>query len=100
MIDALLTARIAAGDGLTIQSITESIKRGEGYLDGKVSNIKLPALIIWGKQDGLVTLANGERFKREISGAQFVVFDSCGHVPQIEKAAEFNSTLLKFLEGK
>ncbi len=95
-----MTARIAAGDGYTIQAVTESIKRGEGYLDDKVNSIKPPTLIIWGKEDGLVTLANGERFKREIQGAQLVVFDSCGHVPQIEKSVDFNAAVLKFLEGK
>jgi len=26
-----------------------------------------------------------------------VVIDNCGHVPQMEKAAEFNAALLKFL---
>jgi len=25
------------------------------------------------------------------------VFDQCGHMPQIEKAAEFNAAVLKFL---
>ena len=97
-IDAMLEQRISAGDGYTIQSLVESIHRGEDMLDGKLGGIKQPVLLIWGREDGLTTLAReGERFKREIPQAQLVVFDGCGHVPQVEKAAEFNAAVLKFL---
>ena len=99
-VDQFITMLIAAGDGYTIQTLIESIKRGEGYLDGKAQNIKQPTLIIWGKQDGLVTLDNGERFDREIPNSTLIVFDQAGHVPQIEKAQEFNAAVLKFLAEK
>ena len=97
-VDMLLTQRMAAGDGYTIQRLVESIHRSEDMLDGKLSAIKQPVLIIWGREDGLTALAReGEMFRRELPQAQFVVFDACGHVPQFEKAAEFNAALLKFL---
>ena len=97
-VDATLAARISAGDGYTIQSLVESIYRGEDMLDGKLSAVKQPTLIIWGKDDGLLPLAReGEKYKREMPSAQFVVFEQCGHVPQVEKAAEFNAAVLKFL---
>lgn len=97
-VDAMLEQRISAGDGYTIQSLVESIHRGEDMLDGKLSAIKQPVLLVWGREDGLTPLAReGERFKREIPQAQLVVFEQCGHVPQVEKAAEFNAAVLKFL---
>ena len=34
---------------------------------------------------------------RSVSGAKLVVFDQCGHIPQIEKPREFNKALLEFL---
>ena len=96
-IDQAIAARLAAGDGYTINSITESIIRGEDFLDDAVKTIKRPTLLIWGRQDGLVPLAEGEHFNRDITGSKLVVFDQCGHMPQIEKPAEFNAALLKFL---
>ncbi len=97
-VDATLAARISAGDGYTIQSLVESIYRGEDMLDGKLSAVKQPTLIIWGKDDGLLPLArDGEKYRKEMPSAQFVVFEQCGHVPQVEKAAEFNAAVLKFL---
>jgi pimeloyl-ACP methyl ester carboxylesterase len=100
-IDAAIASRVSAGDGYTIQSMIESVKRGEDMLDGKLNDLKKPTLIIWGKQDGLLTLAEfGERFKREIAGSELIVYDQCGHAPMLEKAVEFNAALLKFLEKK
>ncbi|HEY0547803.1 MAG TPA: alpha/beta hydrolase [Pyrinomonadaceae bacterium] len=97
-IDLMLTQRLSAGDGYTIGSLIESIARREDMLDNRLAGIKRPTLLIWGRDDGLTPLAAyGERFKKEITGAQLVVFDACGHVPMVEKAAEFNSALLKFL---
>jgi pimeloyl-ACP methyl ester carboxylesterase len=96
-IDQAITARLAAGDGYTINSITESIIRGEDFLDDAVKTVKRPTLIIWGRQDGLVPVSEGEQFNKDIAGSKFVVFDQCGHMPQIEKPAEFNAAILKFL---
>ena len=99
-IDQGLAFRINAGDGYTINSMVASIIRGEDFLDARVKNIKQPTLIVWGRQDGLVPLPDGERFKREIANSNLIVFDQCGHVPNVEKAAEFNAAALKFLTGQ
>ena len=99
-IDASIAARLAAGDGYTINSISESIIRGEDFLDDTVKTIKRPTLIIWGRQDGLVPVSDGERFNRDIAGSKLVVFEECGHVPGFEKAAEFNSAVINFLTSK
>jgi triacylglycerol lipase len=99
-VDLMLTQRITAGDGYTIQSLSESIARREDMLDGRLAAIKQPTLIIWGREDGLTPLAEyGERFKREIPGARLLVFDACGHVPQVEKPSAFNAALLEFLSA-
>jgi 2-hydroxy-6-oxonona-2,4-dienedioate hydrolase len=97
VIDQALAQRINAGDGYTINSIIESIIRGEDLLDNRVQVIKQPTLIFWGREDGLIPLADGERFNKEIPNSTLLVFDQCGHVPNMEKAAEFNAAVLKFL---
>jgi 2-hydroxy-6-oxonona-2,4-dienedioate hydrolase len=96
-IDASMRARINAGDGYTIRSLSESILRREDFLDRRLAGIKSPTLIIWGREDGVLPLADGERFQKEIPGAQLVVFEQCGHVPQVEKALDFNAAVMKFL---
>jgi 2-hydroxy-6-oxonona-2,4-dienedioate hydrolase len=96
-IEQSLALRVAANDGYTINSLIESIKRNEDFLNGRLGEVKKPTLIVWGKQDGLLKVADGEQFKREIAGSELLVFDQCGHVPMIEKAADFNKAVLAFL---
>lgn len=96
-IEQSLTLRIAANDGYTINSLIESIKRNEDFLNGRLGEIKKPTLIVWGKQDGLLKVTDGEQYKREIAGSELIVFDQCGHVPMVEKAADFNKAVLAFL---
>jgi pimeloyl-ACP methyl ester carboxylesterase len=96
-LETALTNKLKRGDGYTINSFIESIVRGEDFLDGRTKAIKTPTLVIWGKDDGLTPLGMGKAFTEDIPGAQLVVIDNCGHVPQMEKPVEFNSALLKFL---
>ena len=98
-IDQFMAQRMIAGDGYTINSLIESVIRGEDFLESKqLQQIKAPTLIVWGREDGLVLLAEGERFKKDIPNSKLVVFDRCGHFPQIEKAGEFNTAVLEFLK--
>jgi len=97
MIEQSMAVRVGANDGYTINSLIESIKRNEDFLNGRLGEIKKPTLIVWGKQDGLLKVTDGEQFKREIAGSELIVFDQCGHVPMVEKAADFNKAVLAFL---
>ena len=99
-VDMMLTRHVTAGDGYTVQRFIDSIAHGEDMLDGKLGGIKQPTLIVWGREDQLTPMWMAERFKKEINGSEIVVFDKCGHVPQMEKAAEFNAAVMKFLGGE
>jgi pimeloyl-ACP methyl ester carboxylesterase len=92
--------RVTTGDGYTINSIIDSIKRKEDFVDTRLSEIKKPTLIIWGKQDGLIPVTDAAKFNKGIAGSQIIIFDPCGHVPQFEKFADFNKEVLKFLAAK
>ena len=96
-VDNFIAVRIAAGDGNTVQTLIKSIESGEDYFDAQVRTLKNPTLIMWGKQDGLAPVTEGERLKRDIAGSELIVFDQAGHFPQVEKPADFNKALLEFL---
>ena len=100
LVDQFLTARIATGDGYTINNLIESIKRKEDFLNDRLGEIKKPTLIIWGRQDGLLPVADATAFNKGIAGSQLIIFENCGHAPQFEKAADFNREVLKFLDGR
>ena len=97
-IDNFLTQRVLANDGYAIDSITESIKRNEDFLDNRLVEIKAKTLIIWGKQDGLIPVEDGERFKKGIANSDLLVINNCGHVPMVEKFDAFSKAVLEFME--
>lgn len=97
LVDQFFTQRVIANDGYTINSLIESIKRREDFLDARLGEINKPTLIIWGRQDGLLPLSDGEKFNKEIKNSEFVIFENCGHAPQVEKALDFNKKVLEFL---
>lgn len=67
-------------------------------LGDKLHKIKAPTLLIWGMQDIVTPPFVGEKFRDLIEGSQLFMLDQCGHAPMMEKPAEFNALLDKFLE--
>ena len=47
----------------------------------------LPALILWGKDDGILPEGDDARWKADLPHARFVYVDASGHVPHLEQAA-------------
>jgi len=93
-----LMMHLRKNDSYTIDRFIDSILRGEDFVDGKLGAIKAPTLVVWGREDALVPLPAGKALAEDIPGAQSVILDSCGHVPQAECAGPFNAALLKFLQ--
>ncbi len=89
--------RMKSGDGYTIQRVLAGIFAGGQYEDQRVGSIHAPTLVLWGRDDALTPLTLGGRYQKAIPGATLLVLDQCGHIPQVEKPAEFNSEVLKFL---
>jgi len=57
----------------------------------------LPTLVIWGKQDAIVPPGTAEAWREAISGARVLMFDACGHRPEIERSADFIGEAEAFL---
>jgi pimeloyl-ACP methyl ester carboxylesterase len=95
----IFTDKLAAHDGYTVRSILGNPAIGTERLDERLRNIKVPTLVVWGKQDKLLPIASGERYAAGIPGAKLVSFDKCGHVPPIEKTEEFVAAVTGFLGG-
>ncbi|MCW3126207.1 MAG: alpha/beta hydrolase [Bacteroidetes bacterium] len=62
----------------------------------RITNLTVPTLIIWGKNDQIVPVAHSAKFQRDIKGCELCVFDTCGHVPMIERPDETADAIRKF----
>ena len=71
-----------------VQRILDDARAGSDRSLGLpvLTDIRVPALIVWGEQDRLLPLSSVQDFAR-IAGARVVVLKGCGHIPQLEKPA-------------
>ncbi|MPY66564.1 alpha/beta fold hydrolase [Deinococcus sp. SDU3-2] len=67
-------------------------------LAGDLAGRKLPTLIVWGERDLILPAAHLEEARRLYPHARTHLFPETGHVPQIERAADFHRLVLEFLE--
>ncbi len=63
-----------------------------------IKQVACPTLIIWGKQDKVVSPKYADRFHADIKNSQEIIYDNCGHVPMLEKPESSAQDVLKFLE--
>lgn len=66
-------------------------------LESLYSQIKIPTLIIWGKEDRIIPVDHAYQFHREIKTSQLVILEKVGHVPQEESPDEFNRIIIDFV---
>ncbi len=65
---------------------------------GRLSEIRVPALIIAGGQDAEAILKIADTLEKSIAGAKKVVIPGTAHHPNMEKPQEFNRAVIEFLE--
>jgi pimeloyl-ACP methyl ester carboxylesterase len=90
------TNHLKDNDGYTVQRTLAGFARDQ-FEESKLASIHAPTLIIWGRNDDLIPLSKGEQFHQGIAGSKLAVIDQCGHVPELEKPAEFDRVLGEFL---
>jgi pimeloyl-ACP methyl ester carboxylesterase len=66
-------------------------------LGEELGHIKVPTLLIWGKNDNVTPPFVGEEFHKLIPNSELAFIDKCGHAPMMEVPQTFNEILEKFL---
>ena len=62
--------------------------------------IEIPTHVVWGDSDRMFPVQYGEAFQRLIPHSELTVIRRCGHLPQVERADEFCSTVQRFIEAR
>lgn len=63
-----------------------------------LNKIKIPALLIWGKNDNVTPPFVAEEFHKLLPNSELHFIDKCGHAPMMEVPDEFNKILFNFLQ--
>lgn len=69
----------------------------DGYYDA-IAKAGLPVLLVWGRHDRTLPIANAEPVRQRIPSLRFVVVEDAGHLPHMEQPAVFTPQFLAFLE--
>jgi pimeloyl-ACP methyl ester carboxylesterase len=86
-------------DGWVVQRALASMTTGVDDLDDKFSALKMPLLIVWGKQDVLTPLSLGESMHRAAPQSILAIYDGCGHIAVVTCINRMVPTVLSFLSG-
>jgi len=76
-----------------------SVAQQAPALAERLTELKMPVLVITGDDDRIVPTEQSLRLAREIPGARLSLIQFCGHVPQEECPAIFLNAVTNFIQG-
>jgi len=71
----------------------------EAPVEDKITGLKTPALIMFGKQDRVITLETTNDLGRRLANSRVVFIPNAGHVPMFEKSRQCTAAYLVFRES-
>ncbi len=77
----------------------ERLSEGGG-LAKRLGNVKIPSLVIWGENDGILPVSDAYRFLEDLPNVRLVVVPDCGHAPQEERPKDVAAAMSDFLRGR
>lgn len=86
-------------DGWVTERALASMSAGADLLDERFSSLKMPLLIVWGKQDVLTPLTIGVAMHQAASQSILEVYDGCGHIADQTCAHRIAPMIVSFLGG-
>jgi pimeloyl-ACP methyl ester carboxylesterase len=89
--------RLLREERWVIQRTIDNMMTGRELMDGKLGDVTMPVLIVWGRQDAITPLALGEAMHREMPQSVLVVLDGCGHIAPIECHDRVLAEMQRFL---
>jgi pimeloyl-ACP methyl ester carboxylesterase len=90
--------KLDANDGNTQRSVWNNPALDGETVGDKLDRITIPTLVVWGAEDQLVPLADGQDYAAKIPHAKLVVVPESGHSPAAEHPDAFLAAVNAFLE--
>ena len=81
----------------TVQALAGTPYMHDPRLAGRLRAIWVPALVLWGESDRVVTPAYGRAFAAELPKARFETIAEAGHLPHLERPEATFAAIDRFL---
>lgn len=83
----------------TIEALIASSRSHAGRVHDRLDRVRQPTLVIVGRDDKRADWRQHEQGAARLPAGRCIVFDECGHLPQMEHPQRFNAAVLDFLRG-
>ncbi|HOP31261.1 MAG TPA: alpha/beta hydrolase, partial [Spirochaetota bacterium] len=81
-----------------IKTVIPSIRSCSYFnLAGELHRIKIPALVIWGIEDRVISVKTGESFNSRLVNSRLVLIEKASHAPQLEFPNKISSEIAQFI---
>jgi pimeloyl-ACP methyl ester carboxylesterase len=94
-VDRAFTELSDRGNARAMVKLSRTARRN--HLGDQIGRIKVPTLLIWGRQDVVTPPEACEELKAKIKDSRVVWFDQCGHAPMLECPDQFGEALCEFM---
>ena len=73
--------------------------RNFDQLDGRLGDIAVPTLIIWGGADQLLDVSTAAVWQAQVPNNQLLLLEGVGHMPMVERPQQTANALIDFMES-
>jgi pimeloyl-ACP methyl ester carboxylesterase len=87
------------GQGIADKSMA-AMMTGKDVLNAKLPGLTEPLLIVWGRRDGLLPLANGEAMHALVPNSELDILQGCGHLAPKMCSGRTAAATADFLKAK
>jgi pimeloyl-ACP methyl ester carboxylesterase len=89
--------RITDQNGWVNRRAVASMLAGNNASDDLLPKLKMPVLIVWGAEDRIMPLHQGEKMHSLVPQSQLEVFQGCGHLSPMQCASQVGPAVVDFL---
>ena len=90
--------RISAENGWVIQRAMATMITRKDATEKYLPDLKLPTLVVWGDQDRVFPISQGQKMHQLIPDSHFQVAAGCGHLAPIQCADQIAPGVIAFLK--
>jgi pimeloyl-ACP methyl ester carboxylesterase len=71
---------------------------GRDASDDLLPQLKMPVLIVWGAEDRIMPLHQGEKMHSLVPQSQLEIFPDCGHLSPMQCASQVGPKVVEFVK--
>ncbi|MGC2636252.1 MAG: alpha/beta fold hydrolase [Acidobacteriaceae bacterium] len=90
--------RYVGRHGWVVRRNMDALLTQRDLLDGQLGALKMPVLVVWGRQDYLIPISVGEQMHKAVRQSELEIFDGCGHLAPEMCAGRIGPVVKGFLD--